>query len=130
MILRKYMSLLGIGSAKIDLILNKETYRPGDPVHGHFIIRGGTIEQQLKRIDCDLVVVKKLEGVQKVIDSKTILSSTRIHSEESNEIAFAFQLPATVPVSSEEISYRFNTRLFFNEGVISRDQDIIQITHE
>lgn len=124
------MSLLGIGSAKIDLILNKETYRPGDPVNGHFYIKGGTIEQQLKRIDCDLVVVDKAEGVEKVIDSKTILSSTRIHSDESNEISFAFQLPASVPVSSEEISYRFNTRLIFNEGIISRDQDIIQITHE
>lgn len=129
MILRKYMSLLGIGSAKIDLILNKETYRPGDPVHGHFYIKGGTIEQQLKRIDCDLVAVKESEGVEKVIDSKTILSSTRIHSEELSEISFAFQLPAAIPVSSDEISYHFKTRLTFNEGVNSIDFDEIQIVH-
>ncbi|MDQ0219743.1 sporulation protein [Peribacillus cavernae] len=127
MILRKYMSLLGIGAAKIDLILQKEAYRPGDPVHGYFIIKGGTIEQQLKRIDCDLVVMDKISGTEKVIDSTTILTSTRIDSEESNKISFAFQLPDSVLASTEEITYRFKTRLTFNEGVTSRDQDLIQI---
>ncbi|CAH0345378.1 sporulation protein [Bacillus sp. CECT 9360] len=126
MILRKYMSLLGIGSAKIDLVLEQEAYKPGDPVHGYFHIRGGTIEQQLKRIDCDLVVADKTE-MEKVIDSRTILTTTRINAEESNKISFAFQLPASVLASTEEISYRFRTRLTFNEGVHSSDQDMIQI---
>ncbi|RFU68956.1 sporulation protein [Peribacillus saganii] len=127
MLLRKYMSLLGIGSAKIDLILEKDTYKAGNPVHGYFQVMGGTIEQQIRRIDCDLVMTDKAEGSETVIDTTTMLSTSRIHSEETNKIPFAFQLPASITVSNEDISYRFKTRLTFNEGVKSIDQDIIQI---
>ncbi|PLS17700.1 sporulation protein [Bacillus sp. M6-12] len=127
MILRKYMSLLGIGSAKIDLILEKDTYKAGNPVHGYFIIKGGTIEQQIKRIDCDLVMTDTTEGAEMVIDTTTMLSTSKIHSEETNIIPFAFQLPDFLEASTEEISYRFTTRLTFNEGVKSIDQDVIQI---
>jgi sporulation-control protein len=127
MLLRKYMSLLGVGSAMIDLILPKETYRRGEHIKGHFYIKGGTIEQQLKRIDCDLIMLDQSTGLKKVIDTATILSSKLINSEESNNVSFTFKLPETIPPSSEEISYRFKTRLTFNEGVESKDQDIIQV---
>ncbi|PLR75321.1 sporulation protein [Bacillus sp. V3-13] len=127
MLLRKYMSLTGIGSAQIDLVLQKETYKPGDPVHGYFLIKGGTIEQHIKRIDCDLVMIDLAEGIEKVVDTATILTSTRIDSEQFNKISFAFQLPAFMPVSTEDRSYRFKTRLTFDEGVESKDQDMIQI---
>ncbi|PLT33401.1 sporulation protein [Bacillus sp. V5-8f] len=127
MILRKYMSLLGIGSAKIDLILDKEAYMPGEPVHGQFYIKGGTIDQRLKRIDCDLVAIDNTDGSEKVIDSKTILSSASILSDEMNQISFAFQLPESVRASTDRLTYRFDTRLAFNEGASSRDQDEIKI---
>jgi sporulation-control protein len=121
------MSLLGVGSAIIDLILPKETYRRGELINGHFYIKGGTIEQQLKRIDSDLVMLNQATGEEKVIDTATILSSKLINSEETNDVSFTFKLPETIPASSEKISYRFKTRLTFNEGVESRDQDIIRV---
>ncbi len=121
------MSLVGIGSAKIDLILPKETYKPGEHINGHFLLKGGTIEQQLKRIDCDLVKVDQVLEKEEVIDSTTILTSHLIKSEEANEIPFTFKLPKTLHCSDEEISYRFKTKLTFKEGVKSIDQDIIQI---
>lgn len=121
------MSLLGIGSAIIDLILPKETYQRGDGINGHFYIKGGTITQQINRIDCDLVMLDQTVGRETVIDSATILSSKLLQSEESNTVSFTFMLPDTIPVSSDTISYRFKTRLTFNEGVESKDQDIIQV---
>ncbi|MFC5591421.1 sporulation protein [Sporosarcina soli] len=127
MILRKYMSLLGIGSAQINLILQKKMYKLGDSVHGYFSIKGGSIEQQIKRIDCDLVLNDQTVHVEKVIDSTTILTSIRIQPEELYKVPFTFQLPASGPVSTEEVSYHFKTRLTFDKGVGSRNQDIIQI---
>ncbi|WP_338472784.1 sporulation protein [Niallia sp. XMNu-256] len=128
MILRKYMSLLGVGSAQINLILQKETYyKPGDPVHGYFLIKGGVIKQQLKRIDCDLVVSDQTTNEEKVIDATTILTSTLIHSGEFKKIPFSFQIPANALASTQEISYHFKTKLTFNEGVVSTDHDIIQV---
>ncbi len=127
MLLRKYLSLLGVGSAKIDLILEKETYRPGDSVKGYFLITGGTIEQKIKQIDCDLVQTDKKQGIEKIIKTTSIQNSAIISSEESNKIPFVFQLPVTVSVSSKVISYRFTTRLTFYKGLESRDQDFIKI---
>ncbi|MBE4907516.1 sporulation protein [Bacillus luteolus] len=128
MILRKYLSLLGIGSARIDLILPKEKYRRGEDISGHFLIHGGTIEQKIRRIDCDLVMLNEVSGVERLIDSTTVLTSKKIDSDESNKMAFTFSLPKDIPVSSEAVSYRFKTRLTFNEGVESKDQDRILVT--
>jgi sporulation-control protein len=121
------MSLLGVGSASVDLILPKDEYRRGENIHGQFIIKGGTIEQQIKRIECDLVMINELDGQEEVIDSTNILSTRQIESDELNTVEFTFKLPTTIPVSSEEISYRFKTKLAFNEGIESRDQDFIKI---
>lgn len=121
------MSLLGIGSAGIDLILTKETYSPGEHIDGYFLIKGGTIDQKIKRIDSDLIMVDHDSGEEKIIDSTTILTSKRINSDETNKFTFTFKLPGSIPVSSNTISYKFNTKLVFDEGVVSKDQDYIQI---
>ncbi|MCJ7843486.1 sporulation protein [Lederbergia sp. NSJ-179] len=127
MILRKYMSLLGIGSAQIDLILPKDTYKAGEYISGYYLIKGGTIEQQIKRIDCELIKIDQSKGIEKIMDTPTILTSKRIQSEECYKISFSFKIPTTITVSTEAIFYRFNTKLIFNEGVESKDQDIIRI---
>lgn len=121
------MALLGVGSAKIDLILQKDMYSPGGIVNGHFSIEGGNIEQKLKRIDCDLVLTELATGAEKVIDTKTILTSTQIQSEELYELPFVFQLPESMIPSTNQVSYHFQTKLIFNEGVMSLDQDRIEV---
>jgi sporulation-control protein len=128
MILRKYMSMLGIGSARIDLILPKESFSPGEYINGYFLVKGGTIEQQLKRIDCDLIMTNPITGIEKVVDSTMVLTSKLIESEESNKVSFTFKLRKDLPYSTEEQIYHFKTKLTFHEGGIeSKDQDIIQI---
>jgi sporulation-control protein len=127
MLLRKYMTLLGIGSAKIDLILQKETYRPGDAVIGHFLLKGGIIDQQIKRIDCDLYMIDHVKNTEMVVDSVRILSTSSIISDEDTKYPFSFKLPDSVPASSKEITYCFKTKLTFDKGIESRDEDDIQI---
>lgn len=121
------MALLGVGSAKIDLILEKEVYRSGDTVQGYFSIEGGSIEQKLKRIDCDLVLTDKNEDIEIVIDTKSISTSMEIHSEELYKHPFEFQLPSSLVPSTDKLSYQFKTKLIFDEGVTSLDQDMIHI---
>ena len=131
MILRKYLALLGIGSAKIDLILEKDTYMPGELVKGYFLVKGGTIEQQLKRIECDLVVTRdnEEEKDEEVIDSVTIFTSKLIESDATNQIPFTFRLPQSMQLKLGS-SYRFKSRLSFKQGVESLDHDVIQILAE
>jgi sporulation-control protein len=128
LILRKYMSLIGIGSAKVDLQLSKNEYKPGEAVKGLFKMEGGTVDQQLNRIECDLVRIDKLLKNEKVIGSATVLTSTVIAAEEKSEREFLFKLPEDLPASTETVLYQFKTRLTFNEGVESRDQDVITVS--
>ncbi|MGE7766809.1 sporulation protein [Peribacillus sp. NPDC096540] len=130
MLLRKYLSQLGIGKAIIDLKLSKVIYGLGERVTGEFYIIGGICEQKIKRLECDLVQIDKMKNAQQVIDTTTILTTKFIEEEQEIRIPFSFQLPVTTAVSSEHISYRFNTRLFFDVGVISEDQDIIQVVEQ
>ena len=127
MILRKYMALLGIGSAKIDLILEKDIYRPGEQVKGYFLIKGGTTLQQLKRIDCDLVMFDQEYKNEQIVDAITILTSESIQSEVDSKIPFTFRLPYSVRATTSTLAYRFNTRLAFKQGVESLDQDAIRV---
>ena len=128
MILRKYMALLGIGSAKIDLILEKDTYAWGEQVKGVIVVRGGLIEQQLKRIECDLVMsdTENQKVDEKVVDSITIYTTKHIESNAENHIPFIFRLPQSIH-SESLVSYRFKSRLAFKEGVESLDHDVIKI---
>ncbi len=121
------MALLGIGSAQIDLVLEKETYRAGEEVKGYFLIKGGTTIQQLKRIDCDLVLIDNEEKSEEIVDCITILTTNSIPADTINKIPFTFKLPNSTPASSGSLTYRFKTRLAFKEGVESFDQDAIRI---
>lgn len=127
MLLRKYMSLLGVGSAQIDLILEKDVLKPGESVNGQFLIKGGTIDQHLKQIDCALVMVNERTGEEEVIDTIDIQVETRIGSEEADKVPFSFKLPIDVPVTTKAISYHFKTKLTFEQGVESWDEDMIKV---
>ena len=128
MILRKYMALLGVGSARIDLILEKDTYVMGEQVKGVFVIKGGLIGQQLKRIECDLVMSEDVNPKrdEKVVDSMTIFTTKYIESNAENHIPFTFRIPQSL-YSDSLVSYRFKSRMAFNEGVESLYHDIIRI---
>jgi sporulation-control protein len=121
------MTLLGIGSARVDLVLDKDYVKVGESVSGYFSINGETIEQQIKRIECDLMKINVTEETEEVVDQATILSASHIESEDSKKIPFTFYIPQNLEPSSPEINYRFKTRMIFQEGVKSLDQDIIEI---
>ncbi|GLY11862.1 sporulation protein [Bacillus badius] len=124
---KRLLSRLGIGSAKVDLILEKQEYSPGEKVTGHFLLIGGIIEQDVKRIDCHLMVLDKKNGSESILDSLTILSSRSIRPKEVEKIDFKFRLPENLEMSSSARSYQFKTKLHFDAGVANKDQDIIHV---
>ncbi|WP_147534774.1 sporulation protein [Bacillus marasmi] len=129
MMLRKYMSLMGIGSAQVDLIINKNIYRQAETVKGYFNVMGGTVEQKIKRIECDLIKMNPHTETQEIIDSITILSTQEIESGGQNRIEFQFTLPKSIDKTSQTVSYHFKTKLIFDEGVKSLDHDPIFIVN-
>lgn len=127
MILRKYMSLMGIGSAQVDLIIDKNRYRRAEMVNGRIHIFGGTVEQEIKRIECDFVKTNPITETEEIMDSVTILTKQQIESGEKSHFEFHFQLSDDLEKTSQSSSYHFKTKLIFNEGVKSLDHDPIFI---
>lgn len=127
MLLRKATSLLGIGSATIDLVLNKEIYFPGEKVTGFFTLKGGIIEQYIKRVDCSLIMFDTEKQKATIVDTTSQLISRQIHANEDNQLPFHMTIPSEAEASTDNLIYYFNTKLIFDEGVESKDQDIICI---
>lgn len=127
MLLRKYMSLIGIGSATVDLRLERETYQPGETVLGTFLVMGGTIEQHVERIECNLILTNLVEQTKKSIGSTSVQVSKQLIAGEKIELPFFFIIPEDTPESNDDITYQFMTKMIFDEGFKSIDQDKITI---
>ncbi|MEW8969962.1 sporulation protein [Mesobacillus jeotgali] len=127
MLLRKYMSLMGVGSAQIDLILEKDVLIPGESVNGKFLIKGGTVDQDLQMIECALVMVNLKTEEESVLDTVIIDVQLKIQPDGDDDVPFSFLLPEDVPPSNKDISYHFKTKLVFKQGIESWDEDLIKV---
>ncbi len=123
----KLMCRFGIGATKIDLVLNKSEFRPGDVIKGEYELKGGRVEQKLKRIETDLLQYDENVNRSSVLHQNTILSSSTMKVNEQRTIHFSCRLSDAFPPSSESVSYKFVTRLVFDDGVNSVDHDEFQI---
>ncbi|WP_047151926.1 sporulation protein [Aneurinibacillus tyrosinisolvens] len=127
--LKKIMAKMGIGSAKVDLILHNNEYALGDRIEGELVIQGGAVEQFINKIDVDFVMnlrTKKQEHKQ-VVSSIPLYSSFTIHASERKAIPFTFQLSEELLVSSHMVSYYFVTNLDIAGGVDNQDNDYIRV---
>jgi sporulation-control protein len=122
------MCRFGIGTTKIDLVLNKKEFRPGDVIKGEYELTGGRVEQKLKRIETDLLQYDEITDRSSILHQNTILSSSTMKANEQRTIHFSCRLSDAFPPSSETVSYKFVTRLVFDDGVNSVDHDEFQIS--
>ncbi|WRP04610.1 sporulation protein [Rossellomorea aquimaris] len=123
----KLMCRFGIGATKIDLVLNQKEFRPGDVIKGEYELTGGRVEQKLKRIETDLLQYDQNSDRSSVLHHNTILSSSTMKANEQRTIHFSCRLSDSFPPSSDNVSYKFVTRLVFDDGVNSVDHDEFQI---
>lgn len=129
MLLRKMMSKIGVGSAYVDLILNKTVLRPGERIGGVLHIYGGTVEQKIARLDVELVQKTLHSGKEAdaVIATIPVAETFIIEPGQRKEIPFSYRIPDSLPPSQPGLSYRFITRLDIEDAVDTLDFDYIQI---
>jgi len=123
----KLMCRFGIGATKVDLVLNQKEFHPGEVIKGEYELTGGRVEQKLKRIETDLLQYDQNSDRSSVLHHNTILSSSTMKANEQRTIHFSCRLSDSFPPSSEDVSYKFVTRLVFDDGVNSVDHDEFRI---
>lgn len=126
---KKFMAKMGVGSAKIDLVLHKSEYTLGDVIEGELIMQGGAVEQYINKVDVAFMLAlrtKKNEHRQAVA---TIPFSCRFNlgAGERKVLPFTYQLPKDLLISSHTVAYYFTTNLDIAAGVDSQDNDYIRV---
>lgn len=102
---KKLAASAGIGAAKVDTILEKDAYFPGEEVQGTVHVKGGKIAQDIRYIDLQLstryVIVKDDEEHRKyaTIHSFRVTGSFTIQPGEEHQFPFTFTLPLDTPMT-------------------------------
>lgn len=127
MLLRKYMSLNGVGSAMIDLILPKDHYQKGEKLQGKFVINGGIVDQLLTKIECQLVMIYQNGKKEEIFDTSVVAITQALETKEKDMYSFVYQIPNDLPAEPAGARFLFRTKLKFEEGQDSVDEDYVTI---
>ncbi len=125
MMFKALLAKMGKGGAQIDLVLEHDHVRLGDPVKGELIIRGGIIEQRIKKIDIDLMIHIRIgqQVYSHSIAQFPFHSPFMVHPSEIVKLPFSYQLPSNLLVSGYTVSYQFVTHLDTVAGTNHTDTD-------
>ncbi|WP_114417948.1 sporulation protein [Marinospirillum perlucidum] len=135
---KKILASVGIGGAKVDTILHKETLYPGDTFEATVMIKGGETEQEISGLDLALAARVK----QEVDDAEVYLSKTlakwhladqfTLQPHETREIPVSGELPLETPITSNnarnnQTQVWIATGLNIDMALDARDKDILNI---
>lgn len=126
---KKVLATMGVGSAEVDLILQKQDYEPGETLKGEFFIKGGTVEQKINNIAVALAMKANINDrpASRKMATIPVVSSFAIQPNEQKTFPFSYELPEQLPISSPFVAYGIATRLDIAGGRDHRDYDRIRI---
>ncbi|MGO4108914.1 sporulation protein [Paenibacillus sp. YAF4_2] len=130
----RLLASIGIGSAKLDTLLEKSQYVPGEEARGVVNIRGGSVAQNIDTIQISVMT----EYIRESNDHKV-----RAHGEvgrfhvnaapftlqagETKEVPFSFRLPYQTPLTIGRAPVWVKTELDVRGGVDPGDNDRIDV---
>lgn len=124
---------IGIGSAKADTLLERASYRPGEPVRGIVRVQGGQVAQRIDRIYLSLMTY----FIREVNDSKVTQSAAiskisvsepfEIGPGELREVPFAFALPVRTPLTMGRGAVWLKTSVDIEAALDPTDEDRIEV---
>lgn len=130
---KNLLAKVGIGSASIDLILNRSAVRMGEVIEGRFHIKGGIVEQEINGIQVDLHVVShyrkndNLQQVDFVVNSVQLDYKKIISPEQVCIFDFQFRIPEIIPISCVNTKFYFKTNLDIESALDQKDKDYVEI---
>ncbi|EIT83697.1 SpoOM family protein [Fictibacillus macauensis ZFHKF-1] len=132
-ILNKMLASVGIGAAKVDTLLEKEQYMPGEMIAGKVMIYGGKVAQPIEGISLFLMCnyIREVDDhkhhVKAVLAEFEVAGSHTIASEETKEIAFSFRLPYNLPYSIGQTQIWLQTGATIKNALDPQDKDYLAI---
>ncbi|WP_167449542.1 sporulation protein [Halobacillus trueperi] len=125
--LAKLFNWFGPGLPKVDLVLSKTEYVPGEKVTGSFHLIGGLNQQTIQRLECDLIKKRPGEKPSLLQPVTTVLMNRELDPKEESEYPFHFVLPEALDLDERETTYLLQTKLVLKNDVKTSDTDEIHI---
>lgn len=128
---KKALASFGFGGAKVDTILEKDTFIQGEEVKGIVHIEGGNVKQKID--DIYLSVLVKIENKEQEedkyfqIQNIQLIESFFIDAKEQKEIPFSFVLSPLVPITLGKVNVWISTRLSIKSPFQPKDNDLIKV---
>ncbi|SDJ16128.1 sporulation protein [Salimicrobium halophilum] len=130
---KKFLASVGIGAAKVDTQLEKETFVPGEDVQGKVVVQGGEAEQTIDAIHIFLMTEAIREVDDKKVKEKVSLKKYKVSDHvtigegETKEIPFTIQLPYHAPASLGRLPIWFETGADIPMALDPEDRDPVTL---
>ncbi|EKQ57623.1 MULTISPECIES: sporulation protein [unclassified Clostridium] len=143
---KRAMATMGIGSAKIDTVLEGNSFRVGEEFNGKIYVKGGNVDQYINKITVKLMTYYLTEEIKRsvdddnnekeeiiterhniIIDQIEFVESFTIEAKQTVDFDFSFKIPEITPITLERQAVWIETDLDISAGIDSSDRDYIEI---
>lgn len=131
---RKVLSSIGIGAARIDLVLNKTRIAAGETITGQLKVEGGIIDQKVENVYLKLVMTStfkkddRIQTITREFDHETISGSFLAKTGTALPVEqITYTVPENIPISAFPTRYYFVTGLDISSAVNPTDHDLVEI---
>lgn len=130
---KKLMASMGIGAAKVDARLAKDTYLPGEMVYGEVHVFGGDVEQVVDDIYMYVITHYEREVNDDKVKEECILAKHLLSErfdlmpKQERVLPFAFRLPYETPLTLGRQPVYLRTGLDIKNAVDPGDSDFIEV---
>jgi sporulation-control protein len=131
--MKKMLSSIGIGAAKVDAQLHQDEFRAGEPISGDVVITGGNVDQEISAIYLAVMTTFEKEvddnnfTSEVVVDKFQISENMTIQATETKNIPFEIKLPADTPVTIGNCKVWLQTGLDIKNAVDPSDRDYVRV---
>lgn len=132
-IFNRVLASVGVGAAKVDTKLEKETVTPGEEMRGVLEIQGGNTEQKIDDIflTVNTTYVKEANDnkftVTGLVERFRLSESFILMANERKVIPFSFQLPVDTPLTIGRTKVWLATELDIKNAVDPTDKDYLRV---
>jgi sporulation-control protein len=130
---KKLLASVGIGAAKVDTRLFKDSVIPGEVLEGEVYINGGDVAQDIDDIYLKLATEYKREVNDSTVYEECVMVNYRllerftIQAKEEVVVPFSLQLPYEISLTIGRTPVYIRTGLDIKTAINPRDRDALEV---
>ena len=126
---KKLMASLGVGAAKVNLVLDNEQCRIGERLTGKILVEGGNVDQGIHSLDVEVIMKVSIKGKEfnKVVETIRVSRDFQVRARETRELPFDHLIPVHYPLSKGTVAYALQTKMDIAQAVDTGDSDPLTV---